>query len=362
MTQKLLEISQKSFAAYCSRTRCSPDKRLKELLLISKQKLLIVLNGINLQEIPDIDFRNKASRILETNDFFELRSIEFESRRDDYCQKLKQFVPELPIDYGYIKNLSNELGIIKTSRKEYDLVVNLVSAVPIVPVWEMKFKARMVLFKPKKQLLNPLYIRIDELLLSACDSFLHTVVPLALFSSESNETESSEKFMSELYNCFELILGQSRMFKGSSPATSKIKYTILKMVEGALQAVWFHELGHLLQGHLIEPSSHKIEYDADSFAFKILSREEQNMTLDILSILGGLTPFIIMDIIQLVNESVPSDTHPSAKERISHILKIIQVENPLAFKPSLKYLQSVAKVCNPTLSSRLNISLEYSFK
>jgi|GEM_PF-5174788 len=366
--EKIRALHDDSFSEYCDTCGYEPKEHAELLLRMARTKMEHILEGVDLNSLPQNEFgsrlRSAVHRMRAAKDFFEFRNVEHEERRHDTCAAILRLASELPIEYEYVEGLSRDLGL--ASAPESDSVARLIEAVPIVSSWDFEFNA----FVEGASLVDAVpCICVYETLLSTCDSVLHRVVPLALDfdggvkPAEINickERGENPEFVEELRGCISMAMGEANFVKCGAVETDKMTYaTVHVMVAASVQFVWYHEFGHLLQGHLMQPESHQLEFDADAFAFQIMACEPRDQSVDIWSALGSLTPLLIIDILETISQSPESQSHPKAKCRINRALKTLSTRNKRVIGPAIGYLRSLAAVCNPTLIKYWEVSLDY---
>ena len=364
--QKIRALNEDSFREYCETCGYHADEHAGDLLRIGKEQLEQALGGIKIEDVPNDERRSAISKMRSATDYFEFRTVEHERRRRAICATLTQFAPKLPITYDYVARLCQRLGLAEPSPTKPGSIAELIESVPIVSNWDFQFNASvasLVDYIP--------CICISELLLTTCDSFLHRVAPLAIEFKEKARPAKIEDcaamgqrpdFMDELYGCISMAMGKSNFVKRGAVETDQKTYsTVHVMVEASVQAVWYHEFGHLLQGHLEQLRSHQLEFEADCFAFQVLSQESRNKSLDVWLGLGGLAPLVIIDIIETISQSPESESHPSGRRRIGEALNVFKRVNPRLVQPAVDYLRSLAAVCAPTLDKHWGVSLDYYY-
>ncbi len=369
--QRIRTLHDDSFQAYCATCGYEPDEHAELLLGMAKAKFEYILDGIDIKDIPT----NLGSRLISAivkmraaTDFFEFRNVEHEERRQYICAAITRLVPRLPIAYDYAARLCKDIGLVQPSLAKPASIAQLIESVPIISNWDFEFNA----FVTGASLIDEIpCICVYETLLSTCAAFLHCIVPFVLDFKEKakladiKDAEAMGKqpdFINELHDCITMAMGKTNFVKQGAVETEKNTYsTVHVMVEASVQFVWYHEFGHLLQGHLAQPQSNQLEFDADSFAFRIIAHEPKDQSLDIWFALGSLMPLVIIDILETVSQLHEAQSHPAAKLRIERGVHAFKTDNPRAVRPALGYLRSLAAVCNPTLKSHWGVSLDYEY-
>jgi hypothetical protein len=360
---KIRWLQEMSFKRYCE--VCGYDEHEHAALLFSllKAKWNRVMQNAKVdilahkEEVP-------ALAILKQQNFLDMRRAEHEDRRLSYAATLANVAHHLPIAYEYTARLCGQLGLAKPTARRPQSIATLVESVPLLSSWELEFNA----FMGGDSVIDGLpCICIYEALLSACNVFIDCVAPAAIdFGIKSRARSMSDcralgcqsTFIERLHTCLRLLLGESNYsFGAEAELDSKTNNTILAMTEGSVQAVWFHEFGHLLLGHLEQPESHKIEFEADKFALKVMAADGQNSPFLIWLGLGGITSLVLIHVIETIKCADEGRSHPSGRRRIEAAVDFWEEANPSLARAGRSYLQSLAAVCDPTLQQHWGVSL-----
>ncbi|WP_157088152.1 hypothetical protein [Bradyrhizobium jicamae] len=346
------QIQEHSFRAYCKHAGYEEQEHAALLFSFARKKLDDILANVDLKDIDDDEQRQRLEAILKADNFLDLRQAEMEDRRKGYAKTLAAAADRLPIAYEYTAGLCEKFGLAKPEAERPSSIRGWVEAVPLLMSWDWEFNA----FMGKATLIDDLpCICIYESLLSACDAFLDCIAPVAInFGSKTRARPTSDceamgsesEFMERLHSCLRLLLGESNYGLASKDEIErKSRNTIMAMTEGSVQMVWFHEFGHLLLGHLEQPESHTIEFEADRFALSVIANDTAGKPLAVWPGLGSMTIFILLDIIETIEKHDETPSHPSAKRRIKAALDFWEKANPLVFTAARSFLPSVTATC-----------------
>ncbi|MEA2879482.1 MAG: hypothetical protein QOF14_4678, partial [Hyphomicrobiales bacterium] len=109
------------------------------------------------------------------------------------------------------------------------------------------------------------------------------------------------------------------------------------------------------------PQSHRIEFEADEFAFAVFAKNQDDPKFDTLSGLGGITVFVLLDILEAIERRTESTSHPSAELRLKAALEFFDKAKIDLARKAPGYLWAVAAVCNPTLEATWGVSINYDW-
>jgi hypothetical protein len=355
--KKLRELEESSFRQYCVRCGYNECEHAALLLSFAKQRVDAVIGSTSIDNVPDEQVRSLIRRMQDAENIFDLHHAESETRRLKNAILVSQLANELPISDDYVTGLCQRLGLVPPKTGLKDSVKALLEAVPIVSRWNLEFNAFATEFSLVDD--DVPCVCIDQTLLSACNSFVRCTAPAALqfdgavgarSPDRARESGSDPVFMERLQSVLLLALGRSNYSLSADVVNSrKTESTISLMVEGCVQAVWMHELGHLLRGHLEQDQSHSIEYEADQFAFSILLAQTSNESLNLWLTLGGIAMIVLIDIVEKIGRVTDSDSHPPGNRRIDAALNFLRKKNPRVGTAASRYVRSLAAACDPTL-------------
>jgi hypothetical protein len=362
--RKIREIQTRSFAAFCARCGYDETAHSKVLLGAAREKIRLLIGDVSLADMPDRSATH-ARELLAAKDFLSLRDADLEYHRLAYAEYICEVAHLLPIDYEYVRRLCQRLGLAESTPNNPELARELVEAVPLISNWDFAFQA----FVTSRPLVDDTpCICIYELLLAACDVFLHCVAPAAIAFGDKARPASVDRsraigsdgaFMQQLGSCIELALGRRNdVVPGDSEADPKAYFTVHAMVDGSIQAVWLHEFGHLLQGHLEQAECHRVEFEADRFAFTAMSAARDR---GLWHGLGGLTTLVLLHIMETATRRVEDHTHPSGSRRLAAALELVRSASPELYAVAGSYLPALAAACSPTLKKHWGFSLNYTF-
>src|SRR5205807_9264812 len=123
------------------------------------------------------------------------------------------------------------------------------------------------------------------------------------------------------------------------------------MFMGAATFARLHEYGHLLMGHLEKPQRHALEYEADAFAYKVLTEASRGISGGYFGSfpvkVGAISLLVMLLLIEAIEKHLPSPTHPSAAHRIMALLQDESRESATL----LFYVEAILAICKTTIES-----------
>ncbi len=133
-----------------------------------------------------------------------------------------------------------------------------------------------------------------------------------------------------------------------SRQSSPKKLLHLATVSGAQDFVYYHELGHLLMGHLAIGQSQRVEFEADQFARLVVGNTHtDNEGAYGWRVVGAAIPLVLLAVLAAkAGNSSGSPTHPASRERVLAFARSFKEPNASLI---LAYARGIAAACNPAL-------------
>lgn len=239
----------------------------------------------------------------------------------------------LPVDYEYVSNLCTKIGLKHLTEKTSNGIEDFLRVVPTVSLFDLEFNA----FVESRTIVDreiPCIAAYLQLL-SSCEIFIDTVLPLclnihtkrgSLFKNpqESKEAASNLTVKDLLKRVFALLLARTDSieydYKMSLRSNPMMVIPFQLMSRGAVNFVWYHEFGHLLMGHLKIGPCHDVEFSADLFAWELCKRHYDTELIEgFWNLLGAIIVLITISCLEEF-EGRYSETHPDAISRIDALL------------------------------------------
>jgi hypothetical protein len=363
---KLFSAEKESFLELCRKLGCDPAEREAVVLEAMKAELEDVIAGIAEQnpssaEKVQSDQADLREAISQRNVWKALQLVNHASG-EFRIRDLVNSAAYLPINYSYLARLSKILGVTLPKEEPASALRSLLEAVPYMTIFTMRFNAFL---EGESQIDALPAICMFEQLNAATKAF-GSVLPMAILklgdaggvdvrgSGEIESTANDPGFVETCQSCLELLFCSSAdafassekfLFHKSSFPSAVLHYHL--MVSGALDFVDFHEIGHLLMGHLEIGPCHRVEFEADRFAAIVVAQSFSEIGGTFGWRLTGVALlFALLRVLEVTNGDQPSETHPSALARLNS-LRYTLGEDTVSVMTL--YYQAFLKACKPAL-------------
>jgi hypothetical protein len=337
-------------------------KRLCDLTAISVEKReRIMINGIR------DHLNNLYARILSYDkdkaELF-LRQYKYIIEGNDLWRALRDDVSETRL--SVIEELNLYISSTKTLEEDKLKIKEYLESIPTLLSFDLKFNG---FIKVNKKLNNLAFVCVYQHLYKCLEVFIDNVALMACVEINSNvfdfakdiptnSVDFDKKVEQNLKNSFDMLFGinaDAEMYETKTLTFSQ-RYPDLfnSTIILSERFVWYHEYGHLLLGHLRIGACHKIEFEADEFAFSVINKvtkESNNNQIVGWTIRGIILLFVLFEIIEKYHNINDSYSHPTSRERLNTIFKYIDKGTPDI------YLNNVVKICNPILRKYYKIEL-----
>jgi hypothetical protein len=366
LRQSLKDLEEHSFREYCQKMGFSPKEHERLLLRIAKEEIETILRMSGVDNPATISqIREEIKELLSATDWWEFKRLQIKSQAESVAGAIAKRAPSLPIDWVYLKSVSNELGIPSPTPRNTKSIISFVLAVPHLQVYGTEFNA----FVSKETTLDLPCVSVYEHLIVAIEHFLDVVMNAIIQITREGKASVAEptvlrergrnsSFVKACSECLDMILCRRDVVVHDnnlciSRSLPEMQLPFRLMAGGATDFVWNHEYGHLLMGHLLLGASHKVEFEADMFAWKTLSsRYDDHDSAPFWYLLGGLSLLTVLTIVELILKDDPSPTHPSAQSRLNVILSHIGKPESSHF---LMYLLAILMVCEETVAQAFGV-------
>ena len=136
---KLRRIEKDSFADLCERLGSDPREREALLLLYMKREAQRIAKNI----APEIAEESGVNFILAATSYWEAKRDVDERARRSTVESIVNAAPNLAseIDYGYLRNLANRIGLEPPEPHTRGRLRSLLLAIPEIMQFDMKFNA-----------------------------------------------------------------------------------------------------------------------------------------------------------------------------------------------------------------------------
>ncbi|HST21836.1 MAG TPA: hypothetical protein VLR90_11995 [Blastocatellia bacterium] len=243
----------------------------------------------------------------------------------------------IPVNEAYVFQLLNAYGL-PISRSKSENVRMVLENTPALIQFDLECNAYVEIGEGLNE--SPIiciYPHFLDSLNYLSDMLLHSVLTLGKggtfeFREEEYISQVSSSNMLHLISCVSILqrlIGVSRTSRTISSCAFSVnhpqRFAEISLVrDGAKGLIKFHEIGHLLLGHLEQPPSPSLELAADSFAAVTLilgaeTEEQRNYYY-----LGMAILFSVLEILEDMF-GYNSITHPSAQERIKNLVEQLKL-------------------------------------
>jgi hypothetical protein len=369
--KNLRNYERETLSRFCQEHGYDEDDFAKQAMAVVKRRLDAIVAGIDFENIPNPLLRQKLEARIkamnEATDFQTMKEVDNRGSLENYKEMITRHFKHIPIKMDYVAKLSKFLEL-NDAQDDVAATLQLIDSVPLLSSWEMEFNA----FVTGASTFDGLpAIFIYEALLASCYVFISLVVPFLFeFAADGAALADPDKiekiandsdFVEALTNCLAFILCEKPADAISSASESPgiIAFIIGLLASGSMGMVWFHEIGHLVQGHLLEPQSHQIEFDADNFAFALYARETILRPNTIFAFLGALTVIFMLELLDTIHQAKESPSHPLSRTRMIAALKILSETNDAALGTAYAYIRNLAALVSPTLGKKWGVSINY---
>jgi len=334
----LAKLKKQSFHRYCEEHRYSPDEHEEFLLKLVKSDLRRIATAQGYDSYDQ--YPDDMKSVIDSTDYWAVTCDAHKRRASQIAEEIVKSQDLLPINWDYVKNLADELELKYTDKDE--LIRNVITGLPHIPTFEVEFNA----FVGKELLVDNIpCVCVHESLPTASRSFID-VLSGGMFHfnpdrngvelrnlSELIEISRDKKFMEVCKTCMEMIFGRSTgavLYEKylASLSTPELFLPVRTITTSAHYFVWLHEYGHLLMGHLLREPCHEVEYEADNFAWRVVeAKAAGNPHQGPYLRFGAFSMLNIFQLIEIVQNSIESESHPTARKRIRRLIRLVKEED-----------------------------------
>lgn len=311
---------------------------------------------------PLWDLNKRLLASFQARDFWEARRLLVESNRASMAADLVDVAPKLPINYTYLKPIAGALRVPAPSPHDPASLMRFLLAVPELGRFDMRFNA----FLEGESLIDAIpAICIYEQLLAVLKGFIDLVVPAIMSRRTSSSVDPARELLAEARGNRWLFRRSCKgvlnsLFCESDHALTFAPWMLLSRqshsrvllhlatVSGAQDFVYYHELGHLLMGHLAKGPSQRVEFEADQFARLVVGNTHTaNEGAYGWRVVGAVIPLVLLAVLDVkAGNFSGSSTHPPSRERVLAFARSFKEPNASLI---LAYARGIAAVCNPAL-------------
>ncbi len=362
----LVSKEKESFLLLCKQASCDPADRESQVFEGMRAEVQ--------QVVADVAERNPraAERLLREyevvmkgDDVWKALGFVNDMTKRIATRDLLQSYSLLPINYEYLERLGARIGVATPREDCPEALESFVEAIPLMTFYTTEFSAFL---RGKSQIDSLPCICVFEQLNYAVKCFANVLPTVmmefddpagvdALDTREVLAAASAPSFRRVCEGCLESLFCTSievpappdrYVLLASDLPNAATLYNL--MLSGALDFVLFHEMGHLLMGHLDIGPCHRVEFEADAFAAMVVARS----LLDLDQALGwrcnGIALlFALLRILEAARGDRPSKTHPPATRRLKSLSGTLGASNASAME---LYYRAFLEACNPTLEKR----------
>jgi hypothetical protein len=369
----LQDLERASFDEYCRTAR-------KDSAAYASFLSRVLTNEINtelpLYEAAPPSLREHFTNIVNSNDLFEqMRLVENHANQTRLDHVIRGSPREM-LNYDYLSSLANTLRLPIPHRGDDNSLRLLLDSVPLRLFWQNEFQA----FVRHETLLDDIPCICAFQTISVSMKALAHLVATAVVRLgdpfpvviECAGLCNDDSFKADCRAVVSAILGKGDLHiplnrrHASENMRNPVRVAIYgSLVAGACDFVWLHEYGHLVMGHLLTPQSHKIEFEADSFAsvtmfravekfpkYEGLAEDDRKFMIEFdrtFYLLGAALSLTVLCMFDLFDP----------RESLTHPAGMARVRNLAAQCPSIDivaFVSNAQQALNPTLKGNWNLS------
>lgn len=362
--KRIADLERESFTRECQRMGIEPSQFEDFLLTISKKSIRQTIAQVS-KANPHVDCAELFADdpMLNAPDWWSFKAVQLNLDAQRVFEQIMSCAHRLPIDHAYVQRTALALGIIQKGQANSPMLLAFLQAIPRVCLYGLEFNAFV---DPTLDGTLP-YVGVYEHLISSCEGFIELVLKYVLWHDSARDRAelvdrdecrrrgADRIFIDALSACLnyaaerqDAAIWDKRL--SISTGEPQLQLPLRMAVGGSVEFAWFHEYGHLLRGHIERPHSHQLEFEADEFAFMVLSLDQDggsdSETVSWWKVMGGLSLLFLLAILEKILGQGPSLSHPPGVERMASLF-LHMTQSAAEF--FVKYIICANELCGATL-------------